>query len=389
MAFTFVVDYANFVDSLNENDVKILIDLLNKRMKKSPPTPPLSTNDHVITRSSSLPSYISPSSFFNNTIIDTPPSSPSLSSTSYFSLENTTFIRTPPVLKTDIIKISEYYQNRNLLDSNINLNHLLKKTNDLVINQGFMTTTWDSHKPCFMCWRSYPHTCCSSCKRLSGPNLHLCNGYEDFCRCQYSCGLVYPAQYSPDDEVSSWKKCKFYVDRGIDLESALAEHIKTCKGTIKKDLSVVCLKVSKHKTKKGTRTDPIFINLNKDRCELCKEIHDIRQACHGENLECWSSNTTLVDLPLTMLNHANETAKFHVVLNVITNMPPRKNSKGQECHIIPSFLSESSLNELLSKSFSNNPTVISRKKKVTEDQISHYILTYGQELHSTIPVLDP
>ncbi|CAG8678419.1 9932_t:CDS:2 [Dentiscutata heterogama] len=169
--------------------------------------------------------------------------------------------------------------------------------NDFKINGNFLRYTWDRRSPCPLCKRPGYHTCCSRCKNL-----------DNECNCEYACGLSFPVQYSPSGKVSSWKKCSF-VTNNYD-KKAMFRHLRTCEGKISQDLKLTILKGYKHPKKKGsTITIPEEINLNERYCIFCKETHDMRQACHGENLGCWSSNTTLVDLPLTMSNHANDTGK--------------------------------------------------------------------------------
>ncbi|CAG8485828.1 11768_t:CDS:2 [Dentiscutata heterogama] len=96
--------------------------------------------------------------------------------------------------------------------------------------------------------------------------------------------------------------CSFVTN--IYDEQALSKHLKTCKGKISKDFTLITLKVSPLNKEEGTtETKYKEINLNERHCLLCKDIHNMYVVCYGENLGCWSSNTTLVNSSTSRSNN--------------------------------------------------------------------------------------
>ncbi|CAG8718564.1 4132_t:CDS:1, partial [Dentiscutata heterogama] len=203
---------------------------------------------------------------------------------SLFSHSPSSLTITPPPsppLRKEFISVQEFFSRGFQLHINIDPETFFSLVNDFKINGDFLKHR-NKKTPCPLCHRSSFHTCCSRCKRL-----HL-----DY-RCQYACGLIYPVQFSSDGKATQWKKCSFVTDN-YDVQ-AIIEHLNTCEGKISKDFKLIILKIYYHKEIKGALiTKAEEININERHCELCKEIHYMRQACYGEDLGCWSSNSTIV-----------------------------------------------------------------------------------------------
>ncbi|CAG8479205.1 9274_t:CDS:2, partial [Dentiscutata heterogama] len=144
-------------------------------------------------------------------------------------------------------------------------------------------------------------------------------------RKQFPCPLCKKSvQFSSKKRGSSWKKCSFIANK-YDKQ-AINEYLKTCKGKISRDFILITLKIYPLDEEEGT-TDTKFnkIKLNERCCSLCKDIHSMYDAYYGEELGCWSSNTTLKEK-------------------------------------VPVY---------------------------NKDEIDEYLLIHGRDLHSTIPILNP
>ncbi|CAG8454776.1 6615_t:CDS:1 [Dentiscutata heterogama] len=268
---TFQSNLIEITNSLTNYEAENLIKILQRCMNKKSYIPSLLQS----------PCYLPSSSSLNNNFAGTPPLSP------------------PP--REEFISVQEFFSKGFHSRFGITPEIFFDLVNDIKMNGNFLKFTWRKRFPCPLCTKSGYHICCSRCKNLS----HICN-------CKYACGLTYPVQFSSKGRGSSWKKCSFVTNK-YDKQ-AITEHLKTCTGKIASDFTLMTLKIYPLDKEEGT-TDTRYnkIKLDERRCPLYNDIHNMHQACYGENFGCWSSNTTLVGSSSITTNdkifYVNDTGK--------------------------------------------------------------------------------